>query len=232
MPRHARLVVENIPLHIIQRGNNRNSCFFSDFDFMFYLDILQSSAEECDCQVHAYVLMTNHVHLLVSPGNVTAPAKLMKILGERYVQYVNKRYKRAGTLWQGRYRSCLVGEEDYFLVCQRYIELNPVRAGMVAHPVDYRWSSHRSNAYGARNGVVSQHALYAALGCDDQQRQQAYRALFSKDIDEQTVADLRKATNSNFAFGGAAFEKDMEERLGRPVMERKPGRPRREKRAT
>jgi putative transposase len=229
MPRHARLVVENIPLHIIQRGNNRNSCFFSDVDFMFYLDILQASAEDCGCQVHAYVLMTNHIHLLVSPGAVTAPAKLMKILGERYVQYVNKRHNRAGTLWQGRYRSCLVGDERHFLVCQRYIELNPVRAGMVAHPADYRWSSHRSNAYGAQNAWIRQHPVYAALGCDEQQRQQAYRALFSTEIDEQAIADLRKATNSNFAFGGTAFAKDMEARLGRPVVERKPGRPRQEK---
>lgn len=230
MPRHARLVVANVPLHIIQRGNNRNSCFFSEFDFMFYLDVLEASAEECDCQIHAYVLMTNHVHLLVSPGTVSAPGKLMKMLGERYVQYVNKRYERAGTLWQGRYRSCLVGEDDYFRICQRYIELNPVRAGMVEHPAQYKWSSHLSNAYGDGKGLITPHPLYRALGSDEHLRQQAYRDLFLDALAEQSIADLRKATNSNFTFGGLEFKKKMEEQLGCPAAARKPGRPRLEKR--
>ncbi|PTR10619.1 REP element-mobilizing transposase RayT [Nitrosospira sp. Nsp5] len=155
MPRRARLVLPNIPLHIIQRGNNRQACFFADEDYSVYLDWLAEHASKTGCQVHAYVLMTNHVHLLISADGVEAPGLLMKVLGQCYVQYVNRTYQRSGTLWEGRFRSCLIQDEIYLLACQRYIELNPVRAGMVAHPTEYRWSSYRANAQGEVDALVN-----------------------------------------------------------------------------
>ena len=138
MPRRPRLILPGVPLHLIQRGNNRQLCFFADEDYQAYLGWLKEYAEKSGCAVHSYVLMTNHVHLLLTPETATSVGQLMKRLGQRYVQYVNRTYRRSGTLWEGRYRSCLTQEEDYLLACSRYIELNPVRANMVAHPADYR----------------------------------------------------------------------------------------------
>ena len=148
MPRRPRLSLPNVPLHLIQRGNNRQACFIGDEDYRFYLDWLSEYAGRAGCSIHAYVLMTNHVHLLVSTERSAAPGEMMKALGQRYVQYFNRTYRRSGTLWEGRYRSCPTQAESYLLACQRYIELNPVRAGMVEHPAEYRWSSYRANAQG------------------------------------------------------------------------------------
>lgn len=144
--RRPRLTTANIPLHIIQRGNNRQACFFADEDYRCYLEWLEEYSHTSGCAIHAYVLMTNHVHLLLTPSEATSTCMLMKRLGQRYVQYVNRVYKRSGTLWEGRYRSCLAQDDLYLLACQRYIELNPVRATMVDTPDEYRWSSYRTNA--------------------------------------------------------------------------------------
>ena len=148
MPRRPRLILPGIPLHIIQRGNNRQACFYADEDCRNYLVWLQEYANRNRCAPHAYVLMTNHVHLLVTPQTAEGAGQLMKQLGQRYVQYVNRTYRRTGTLWEGRFRSCLTQEEHYVLACYRYIELNPIRAGMVEHPAEYLWSSYRANTQG------------------------------------------------------------------------------------
>jgi putative transposase len=205
MPRRARLALPNIPLHLIQRGNNRQACFFADEDYRFYLDWLAEHAGKTSCRIHAYVLMTNHVHLLLSAESAQAVGALMKALGQRYVQYVNRTYRRSGTLWEGRFRSCLTQDETYLLACQRYIELNPVRADMVAHPADYRWSSYRANAQGEADGLVRPHPLYAALGADATSRQAAYRELFRYELEPGLVDEIRRATNGNFALGDARF---------------------------
>ncbi len=128
MPRRARLAIAGIPWHIIQRGNNRSACFYDDVDYRKYLDLLEEQAHKHGCLVHAYALMTNHVHLLVTPERKDSAALMMKNLGQRYVQYINRTYCRSGTLWEGRFRSCLAQSEAYVLACYRYIELNPVRA--------------------------------------------------------------------------------------------------------
>ena len=143
MPRRARISMPGIPWHIIQRGNNRSACFYAEEDYRLYLDHLKEQADKYGCAVHAYVLMTNHVHLLLTPEKENSAALLMKNLGQRYVQYINRTYRRSGTLWEGRFRSCLTQTEDYVLACYRYIELNPVRANMVNHPRAYPWSSYR-----------------------------------------------------------------------------------------
>ncbi len=227
MPRRARITLPNVPLHLIQRGNNRQACFFADEDYRFYLDWLAEYAEKTDCRVHAYVLMTNHVHLLLSPGHAGAAGALMKALGQRYVQYVNRIYRRSGTLWEGRFRSCPTQEETYLLACQRYIELNPVRAGMVEHPAEYPWSSYRANAQGEADALLKPHRLYQALGRDAADRQAAYRELFRHELESGLVDEIRRATNGNFALGNERFAAQVSLALDRRVVPGKSGRPRR-----
>lgn len=227
MPRRARLAIPGLPLHLIQRGNNRQACFFAEDDYRTYLNWLDESANKVGCRIHAYVLMTNHVHLLVSADQAEAPSAMMKALGQRYVQYINKTYRRTGTLWEGRFRSCPIQEELYLLACQRYIELNPVRAGMVAQPADYPWSSYRANAQGEANPLLRPHTLYEALANDASTRQAAYQALFGNELDPERVDEIRKATNGNFLLGNTCFAAEVESTLGRRVLPGKSGRPRR-----
>jgi putative transposase len=226
MPRRARLALPNVPLHLIQRGNNRQACFFSDEDCRFYLEWLNEYARKTGCRIHAYVLMSNHVHLLLSAERAAAVGMLMKALGQRYVQYVNRTYRRSGTLWEGRFRSCLTQDEAYLLACQRYIELNPVRAEMVTHPAEYRWSSYRANAQGEPDALLSVHPLYAALGIDAVSRQAAYRELFRFELEPGLVDEIRRATNGNFALGNSRFTDEIAAALGRRVTPGQSGRPR------
>lgn len=226
MPRRPRLSLPNTPLHLIQRGNNRQACFIADEDYRFYLDWLAEYAGKTGCRIHAYVLMTNHVHLLVSSARGAAPGEMMKGLGQRYVQYVNRTYRRSGTLWEGRYRSCPTQTEDYLLACQRYIELNPVRAGMAEHPAEYRWSSYRANAQGESDALIQPHAVYDALGPDAAGRQAAYRELFRYELEPESVDEIRRATNGNYALGSDLFAEQIAAALGRRVTPGKSGRPR------
>lgn len=227
MPRRARLTLPNVPLHIIQRGNNRQACFFADEDYRVYLQWLGEYAAKTGCLIHAYILMTNHVHLLISAGHVESAGALLKALGQRYVQYINRSYRRSGTLWEGRFRSCLTQEEIYLLACQRYIELNPVRACMVEHPADYRWSSYRANAQGEPDALLSPHASYQGLGRDATSRQAAYRELFRCELDPGLVDEIRTATNGNYALGNERFAAEVAAALGRRAAPGKSGRPRR-----
>jgi putative transposase len=210
---------------VIQRGNNRQPCFFAEGDYRCYLDWLEDCATATGCRVHAYVLMTNHVHLLLTADRSDGVGAMMKTLGQRYVQYVNRAYRRSGTLWEGRYRSCLVQDEAYLLNCMRYIELNPVRASMVDHPGAYRWSSYRTNAQQEDSRLVSPHGVYLALGAHVQARAQAYRELFRHELDPGAVDQIRAATNGNFALGNRGFIAEIESALGRRATPGKPGRP-------
>ncbi len=225
MPRRARLVVPDIPLHIIQRGNNRQACFYSEDDYSVYLEWLKEYADQSGCSVHAYVLMTNHVHLLLTPQEKDSVGMLMKRLGQRYVQYINRRYERTGTLWEGRFRSCIAQEDNYLLHCQRYIELNPVRAKMVEHPSEYRWSSYRCNAQGKINKIVKPHFMYDALGSSETIRQSNYRELFRIDLDPGLIDEIRKVTNGNFVLGNDRFKEEVGRMLNRRVTPGKAGRP-------
>jgi putative transposase len=215
-----------VPLHIIQRGNNRQSCFFADEDYGFYLEWLKDYSQKTDCSIHAYALMTNHVHLLLTPQKVESAGNLMKLLGQRYVQYINRTYKRSGTLWEGRFRSSIIEQHHYLFICQRYIEMNPVRAGIVNHPGEYLWSSYRINGRGDRSDLITQHVLYQDLGHDDEERQLAYRELFRHELEPGEIDKIRKATNGNFALGSGRFAGEISEILGRRVTPGKAGRPR------
>lgn len=226
MPRRARIALPDVPLHLIQRGNNRQACFFAEDDHRYYLDWLADLAPRCGCRLHAWVLMTNHVHLLLTPETHVSAGRLMKALGQRYVQYVNRTYRRSGTLWEGRFRSCIAAEEAYVLGCQRYIELNPVRAAMVEHPAEYPWSSYRSNARGEVGRVpLTPHPLYLAMGRDDDERRAAYRELFRHELEPGLVDEIRRATNGNFALGSPAFRDQVTATLGRRASRGVPGRP-------
>lgn len=197
MPRPRRTVIPSIPLHVIQRGNNRAPCFHLQNDYLVYLETLRECAFDTGCAVHAYVLMSNHVHLLLSPDASDSASIMMQRLGQRYVQYFNRRHTRTGTLWEGRFRSSPVQDERYFLICQRYIELNPVRANMVDAPADYPWSSHRANAYGKESSLIIPHPAYIGLGKVPVIRHAAYRQLFDVALSENVLDEIRKASNSN-----------------------------------
>ena len=225
MPRRSRIIVPGIPLHLIQRGNNRQACFFADEDYLFYLDWLEDYAKKADCLIHAFVLMTNPVHLLLTPEKLDSAGNLMKRLGQRYVQYINRSYKRSGTLWEGRFRSCIIQQQEYLFSCQRYIEMNPVRAGIVQYPGEYRWSSYQANGQGKGYGFIRRHSLYQDLGRTDAERQMAYRELFRYELEPGQIDTIRKATNGNFALGGNRFQQEISEMLGRRVTPGKAGRP-------
>lgn len=212
-------------VHIVQRGNNRAECFRGDGDRLLYLTLLRARARELECALHAYCLMSNHVHLLLTPPSAAACAALMRRLGQQYVQYVNRTYERTGTLWEGRYRSCLVDSERYALACHRYIELNPVRAGMVSKPVDYPWSSHRANSGFLRDETLSAHAAYLALHEAPEARAEAYRTLFRDGLESSLVEEIRDATNGGRALGGSAFKAGLETQLGRKATRGRGGRP-------
>jgi len=214
MPRKARLVIPNVPMHLIQRGNNRCACFVAEEDYLFYLQCVEEIACKVGVDVHAYVLMTNHVHLLVTSVTREGVSQLMKLLGQRYVQYFNRMYNRSGTLWEGRFKSALVSEERYFLACQRYIELNPVRAGMVEHPAEYRWSSYAANGQGLENTLITPYLLYISLGKTALERQAVYRNLFRYQLESGLIDEIRKSTNGCVVLGSDKFADEVANLLG------------------
>ena len=215
MARLPRYVLPGQPQHVIQRGNNRSPTFFAADDYRFYLHCLKSAAELHDCAIHAYVLMTNHVHLLLNPGTATAISKVLQSVGRRYVQYVNYTYRRTGTLWEGRFKAAIIDSDNYLLTCYRYIELNPVRAGMVTHPSAYPWSSYRAHADGTEDPLIRDHDLYLGLGRTAADRQQAYRDLFTAHLDEAMLSTIRDATNKAWALGNEKFRSAIETALQR-----------------
>ena len=225
MPRRPRIKLANIPLHVVQRGVNREPCFFAEEDYQCYLHWLFEAAVDWRCQVHAYVLMTNHVHLMVTPQTTDGLAKLMQSVGRRYVQYVNRFYKRSGTLWEGRFKSSLIQTEEYFLLCQRYIELNPVRANMVNDPALYRWSSYRHHAFGQTDQRLQHHPLYLALGINDDARRATYRDLFRSELDDAAIADVRLALSQGQPLGSEKFKEAMCAATGVRQTQARRGRP-------
>jgi len=225
MARLPRIHLPHIPQHIIQRGNNHCACFASSEDFKAYIHWLKEYAQQYSVDVHAWVLMTNHVHLLCTPRETGAISQLMQSLGRRYVQYFNNRYKRTGTLWEGRYKSCLIQEELYLLHVYRYIELNPVRAAMVLEPAEYSWSSYQINALGKKSDLCSPHSEYIKLGANDIQRQSNYQELFKVHIEAAVIEGVRSSLNKGLALGNEHFKLEVEQLSGRRVKAGKRGRP-------
>ncbi len=231
MPRRPRIQLNGVPLHIVQRGHNREPCFFSEEEYTSYLRWLGEALGDNECQLHAYALMTNHVHLLLTPKKAEAVPKLIMSLGWRYVQYINRTYKRTGTLWDSRYKSSVIQADTYLLTCHRYTELNPVRAAMVYDPAHYRWTSYRHNALGVMDSRITPHILYQALGQTDKSRQTTYRALFRVPLDGAAIDDIRLALNQNQPLGNARFYARIEKATGVRREARQRGRPRLESEA-
>jgi putative transposase len=225
MPRRARIMAPGLPVHIVQRGNNRQPCFFEEQDRPYYLFHLRRLLPRFGVCLHAYCLMTNHVHLLVTPADEHGCARLMKHIGQLHTQYVNRNYRRSGTLWEGRFKSCLVQNEDYLLSCYRYIELNPVRAGICGHPREYPWSSYRANAESVDDVHLTPHEEFKRLGQDPMQRKETYATLFGTGLEGKRLEEIRAATNGNTALGDESFKQRLTASLGRRVYRGQPGRP-------
>ena len=223
MARLPRLCLPGIAQHIIQRGTNRQACFRSSEDMAAYAAWLDEYARKYGVAVHAWVFMTNHVHLLVTPTSSDGVSRLMQSLGRRYVRYFNHTYGRSGTLWEGRFRSCLVEAEDYLLTCHRYIELNPVRAGMVSTPGDYHWSSFHANGAGVDSHLISHHPLYLALGHSPAERQARYRRLFETHLDDDDLIRIRGVTHRGLVLGSDRFVREVEQLTGRRAKPLKRG---------
>jgi len=223
MARQPRFVLPGHPQHVIQRGNNRHVIFADEADYQFYRDTLVEACDRFGCRVHAYVQMTNHVHLLMTPDSEAGIGKVMQSLGRRYVRYFNYRYRRTGTLWEGRYKASLLDTEPYLLTCYRYIELNPVRAGVVSRPDEYRWSSYRCNALGEPDVLVTPHDLYLQLAEAAAQRRITYRALFRTALEGTAVAAIREATNKAWVLGDGRFRLEIEDLLMRQAAPKSRG---------
>ena len=225
MARLPRPDLAGIPQHVVQRGNNRLPCFLDDEDRQRYLQCLLQALARFDCRLHAYVLMDNHVHLLVTPAEAGGVSRLMHTFARNYAGVFNRRHGRTGTLWEGRYKACLVDSDGYFLACSRYIELNPVRAWIAAEPADYAWSSYRANAAGMFDPLVNPHASYLALGSDRRTRVAAYRQLFDEALPASRVVEIRQYLHQQKALGSDRFRAWVEARTGLFATVRPPGRP-------
>ena len=228
MARLPRYFVKGVPQHIILRGNNRDPIFANDEDCLFFKDVLQDGAKRNGLAIHAYVFMTNHIHLLASPTSEESIPKTLQSLGRRYVQYFNFRYQRTGTLWEGRYRATIVEAETYLFECMRYIELNAVRAGMVRRPSEFPWSSYQANAGLIVDPFVVPHRLYRSLGISDEARHEAYKALVQLPMDEVILKSIRDSTNKGWAMGGGRFKSRIETLTDRRVAPLPKGRPKRQ----
>lgn len=226
MPRLPRFFAPGAPLHVIQRGNDRQAIYRDLDDRRAFMELLQRAIARNGIRLHAYVLMTNHVHLLLTPSDRDGVGRTMQSVGRVYVQRFNTRHRRTGTLWEGRYKAAVVDGERYLLTCMRYIELNPVRARIVATPGDYVWSSFQANACGMPSTFIERHAVYQALGSTAVERQCAYRELFRHAIPEADLCVIRDSTQNAWAMGDEAFRAKIDA-TGRRAARLPMGRPRR-----
>ena len=225
MARLPRLTLPGQPHHLIQRGNNRQSIFASTEDHKVFLNLLEDSARRFEVALHAYVLMSNHFHLLATPHSAEGLPRMMQSLGRSYVRYFNDTNGRSGTLWEGRYKSTVIQTERYMLACMVYIDLNPVRAGLVAGPQDFPWSSHLHYMGARPDRLITPHALYWELGNTPFAREAAYAELVQNGINPVQQAALTDATLRGWALGEAEFVADLQKRTSRRIVKGNPGRP-------
>ena len=209
MSRKLRNCPPEVPVHVIQRGNNRQKCFTSDADIAMYAHWLAEGGKKYEVAIHGWVFMTNHIHLLLTPSDDKAISKLMQNLGRLYVSHFNYSYARTGTLFDGRFKSSLVQAQNYLLTCLRYIELNPVRAGMVTDPGDYRWSSYSAHGFGKRVAMWTPHPFYKLLGDDALSRQERYRELIRENLRVDEISKIRHCVNSGQVLGSEKFRKQV-----------------------
>ena len=225
MPRRTRMYLPGHVYHVFQRGNNRNSCFLESENYQYYLGLWIECSRRYGVTVHAYCLMTNHVHFLVTPAKTDSISRVTRDVGSRYAFYFNRKYNRTGTLWEGRHKSCLVQDERYFLTCSRYIELNPVEAGIVDQPGKYAWSSYLANAWG-RNDWLDRHDVYQLLGENAESRRHAYRDLFKKRLTDEDIHLIEESLHYCQPVAEARFKQQLEQRYGISLGQSARGRPR------
>lgn len=225
MARLPRLTLPGYPHHVIQRGNNRQAIFVTPDDYRKLLNLLEENAKKFDVAVHAYVLMSNHFHLLATPQTADGLPKMMQAVGRSYVRYFNDRNQRSGTLWEGRYKSTLIQTDRYLLACMAYMDLNPVRAGLAIQAQDYPWSSHLHYLGLRVDRLISPHALYWGLGNTPFAREAAYAELVQSGIKPVQQAAITQATASGWALGDADFVADLQKRTARRVAKSAAGRP-------
>lgn len=225
MSRKPRLDLPGFPMHVVQRGNDRRACFLDDEDRFRYLHRLRICAARANVSIHAYVLMDNHVHLLATPAAASGVSRLLQGLGATYVRAFNDRHARTGTLWEGRFHACFVDSDTHLWNCHRYIELNPVRAGICGRPDDYRWSSFGANALGHFDPILAPHPVYVSLAATPAERVSAYRRFFERELCDEDIRAMRDATQKEGAIGSDAFLRLVEARGGRPCRELAKGRP-------
>lgn len=226
MARQPRITIPTFPHHIIQRGNNRQAIFFAEEDYRFFLDCLRQAKLKCACRIYSYVLMTNHFHLLVEPAEIGDLGRFMQSVGRRYVRYINQTYRRSGTLWEGRFKSAAVSCDDYLMICSRYIELNPVRAGLVNYPSEYVWSSYQYRALGKFDRLLDEDPWYVGLGMNAEERRSLYREWVASSTQKGEWEEIRRATQRGRLIGRDAFKKQIEATVGRRLTGESRGRPR------
>lgn len=226
MPRKPRFFLPDVPCHVVQRGRNKDPIFFESSDYRAYLEWLEEGLERYECELHAYVLMTNHVHLLITPKNKQGISLTMQHMGRHYVPYINYTYGMSGSLWEGRFKSSLIDSEIYLLTCMRYIELNPVRANMVKSPGEYKWSSYKGNANAAEDPLLTPHLEFLNLGRSKAQREHAYRELFRHHIDDEDLHNIQACWQSGTPLGNDRFREKIERKLKTKIGQISQGRPR------
>lgn len=225
MARLSRLFLPDCPQHVIQRGNNRMVIFRQEQDYRQFLEWLRNAALDYGVSIHSYVLMSNHLHLLASAKQSDALGRMMQSVGRRYVRYFNDKYERTGTLWEGRYRSTLVESSRYFMICSRYIELNPVRGGIVINPAYYPWSSYQGNIGEGNDLLLTPHQEYWALGNTPFDRHAAYKAIVAQGLGESEVALIRQQTNKGWALASEGFVQRLDSLASRRMAQKPKGRP-------
>ena len=226
MARLPRYAIINQPQHIIQQGLDGKQIFFEEQDYQYFHDCLEAAAYNYNLEIHAYVLMPNHVHILATPGNNDSISRTIQSIGRNYVQYINEYFDTSGTLWEGRYRATVIDSKTYLLTCSRYIESNPVRGGLVKKPGDYRWSSYAHNALGKTDPMISAHREYLKLGNTGKERTRAYRALFRQKLCGQTVRTITETALKGWVLGDEKFARKIEKLSGRRASQLPKGRPR------
>jgi len=222
MARQPRFRIVDVAQLITQRGNNQQDVFFSEQDYLYYLDVLNETAIKYKCQIHAFALMSNHIYLLATPTTLDGISQLMKGVGQRYVTYINKLEKRTGTLWDGRYKASLVEDGHYLLACMRYIEMTPVRSKVAKTPKNYQWSSYQTNAYGKDAVVkITEHESYSALvqwsDKNDKDMQEGYKQLFREKRNEQELQKISKASDSCLVYGSKEFKESIKKMGSDPI---------------
>ncbi len=225
MPRRPRTFIPNHPVHLVQRGHNQSQVFQGPKDAKSYLGWLEEASIRHGTMIHAYVLMPNHIHLVLTPKSESSLPEMMRHVNWRYSRYVNAEHQRSGSLWDGRYKACIIDPKNYFFSCCQYVELNPVRVGMTEDPSTYRWSSFKVNALGIDSALLTPHPLYLTLGDSREKRAAAYREIVSSDLTETTIEAIRSATLGGWALGDKSFEERVTRRAGQNMAPRGPGRP-------